>query len=200
MPAASLTASTGRAPPSTRQYAVDGRIAEVATGDNPLKLNFQRFVLGVHLDRVLEIATQRLRSMTSKRFDLERSDETQGRSRTAGLDLEVFDAWTGETRPVSTLSGGESFMAALALALGLAQAVQEFSGGIRLDTIFVDEGFGSLDTEALDLALSTLTTLQENGTPRRHHLAPRRGQGAGRRPPRGDVSPGREATARFVVP
>ena len=145
------------------EYAVTGRIAQVATGDNPLKLNFQRFVLGVHLDRVLEIATQRLRSMTSKRFDLERSDETQGRSRTAGLDLEVFDAWTGETRPVSTLSGGESFMAALALALGLAQAVQEYSGGIRLDTIFVDEGFGSLDAEALDHALSTLTTLQENG-------------------------------------
>ena len=128
-----------------------------------MRLNFQRFVLGVHLDRVLQIASLRLREMTGKRYELERSGEAHGRARAAGLDLEVFDAWTGESRPVSTLSGGESFMAALSLALGLAEAVQELSGGIRLDTIFVDEGFGSLDTEALDHALSTLTTLQENG-------------------------------------
>ena len=145
------------------EYKVVGRIAQVATGDNPLRLNFQRFVLGVHLDRVLQIASLRLREMTGKRYELERSSEAHGRARAAGLDLEVFDAWTGESRPVSTLSGGESFMAALSLALGLAEAVQELSGGIRLDTIFVDEGFGSLDTEALDHAISTLTTLQENG-------------------------------------
>jgi exonuclease SbcC len=145
------------------EYAVVGRIAQVATGDNPLRLNFQRFVLGVHLDRVLEIASLRLREMTGKRYELERSGQAHGRARAAGLDLDVFDAWTGESRPVSTLSGGESFMAALSLALGLAEAVQEFSGGIRLDTIFVDEGFGSLDPEALDQAIGTLTTLQEHG-------------------------------------
>jgi len=145
------------------EYAVVGRIAQVATGDNALHLNFQRFVLGVHLDRVLEIASLRLREMTGKRYELERSGQAHGRARAAGLDLDVFDSWTGESRPVSTLSGGESFMAALSLALGLAEAVQEFSGGIRLDTIFVDEGFGSLDPEALDQALATLTTLQENG-------------------------------------
>ena len=145
------------------EYKVVGRIAQVATGDNPLRLNFQRFVLGVHLDRVLQIASLRLREMTGKRYELERSGHAHGRARAAGLELEVFDAWTGESRPVSTLSGGESFMAALCLALGLAEAVQELSGGIRLDTIFVDEGFGSLDTEALDQAVSTLTTLQENG-------------------------------------
>jgi exonuclease SbcC len=144
-------------------YAVVGRIAQVATGDNPMRLNFQRFVLGVHLDRVLEIASLRLREMTSKRYELERSGQARGRARIAGLDLDVFDAWTGESRPVSTLSGGESFMAALSLALGLAEAVQELSGGIRLDTIFVDEGFGSLDAEALDHAITTLTTLQESG-------------------------------------
>jgi len=145
------------------EYAVVGRIAQVATGDNPLRLNFQRFVLGVHLDRVLEIASLRLREMTARRYELERSGRAHGRSRAAGLDLDVFDAWTGESRPVSTLSGGESFLAALSLALGLAEAVQELSGGVHLDTILVDEGFGSLDAEALDQAVATLTTLRENG-------------------------------------
>ena len=181
------------------QYAVAGLIAKVATGDNRFKLNFQRFVLGVHLDRVLQIATHRLRDMTGKRYDLERTDLTRGRSRTAGLDLEVFDAWTGENRPVSTLSGGESFMAALSLALGLAEAVQEFSGGIRLDTIFVDEGFGSLDTEALDHAITTLTTLQENGrlVGIISHLAELRE----RIDARLEVTAGKAgSTARFVVP
>ena len=122
-----------------------------------------------------------------------------GRSRTAGLDLEVFDAWTGENRPVSTLSGVESFMAALSLALGLAEAVQEFSGGIRLDTIFVDEGFGSLDTEALDHAITTLTTLQENGrlVGIISHLAELRE----RIDARLEVTAGKTgSTARFVIP
>ena len=181
------------------RYAVAGRIADFATGENPLKLSFQRFVLGVHLDRVLQIATRRLRDMTGKRYDLERTDLTRGRSRTAGLDLEVFDAWTGESRPVSTLSGGESFMAALSLALGLAEAVQEFSGGIRLDTVFIDEGFGSLDTEALDHAITTLTTLQENGrlVGIISHLAEVRE----RIDARLEVTTGKTgSTARFVVP
>jgi len=181
------------------EYAVVGRIAQVATGDNPLRLNFQRFVLGVHLDRVLEIASLRLREMTGRRYELERSGQTHGRARAAGLDLDVFDAWTGESRPVSTLSGGESFMAALSLALGLAEAVQEFSGGIRLDTVFVDEGFGSLDPEALDQAISTLTTLQENGrlVGIISHLAELRE----RIDARLEVTAGKTgSTARFVIP
>ena len=83
--------------------------------------------------------------------------------RESGLDLEVVDNWTGGSRDISTLSGGESFMAALALALGLADVVQAYSGGVHLETIFVDEGFGSLDPEALDAAMRVLQDLQKGG-------------------------------------
>jgi len=146
------------------RYGVVGAIAEVANGRgrNTLNLRFQSFVLGAFLDRVLEVASQRLGVMTAGRYDLQRTEAAR-RGRATGLDLEVADAWTGETRPVSTLSGGETFMAALSLALGLAEVVQEYSGGVRLDTVFIDEGFGSLDEEALELAIDALVTLQEGG-------------------------------------
>jgi exonuclease SbcC len=146
------------------RYGVVGTIADVVNGRgrNTLNLRFQSFVLGAFLDRVLEVASQRLGIMTEGRYDLQRTESAR-RGRAAGLDLEVADAWTGETRPVSTLSGGETFMAALSLALGLAEVVQEYSGGVRLDTVFIDEGFGSLDEEALELAIDALVTLQEGG-------------------------------------
>ena len=145
------------------RYEVIGRLADVANGDNPRHLSFQRYVLGAFLDDVLVAASQRLHLMTKGRYRLERTERRFGGKAAAGLNLEVYDAWTGIARPVATLSGGETFMAALSLALGLAEVVQAHAGGIHLETVFVDEGFGSLDDESLDLAVSALMGLGEDG-------------------------------------
>jgi DNA repair protein SbcC/Rad50 len=145
------------------QYTISGRIAEVANGHNTYGITFQRFVLAALLDDVLVAASERLRTMSRRRFSLQRATARTDRRMAGGLDLEVYDTYTGTTRAVSTLSGGESFLASLALALGLADVVQAYAGGIRLDTIFVDEGFGSLDPEALDLAFRALVDLQQGG-------------------------------------
>ena len=126
-------------------------------------MTFQRYVLGVFLDEVLVAATRRLLEMSRGRYRLHAAAGTADGRRVGGLDIEVFDEFTGLDRPASTLSGGEGFLASLALALGLAEVVQSFSGGIRLDTVFIDEGFGSLDPEALDAAIETLLGLREHG-------------------------------------
>jgi DNA repair protein SbcC/Rad50 len=126
-------------------------------------MSLQRFVLASRLDDVLAAASRRLGLMSRGRYLLRRNVETTDRRSAGGLELEVEDALTGGARPVSTLSGGESFQAALALALGLSEVVQAYAGGIRLDTIFIDEGFGSLDPEALDLAIDVLLDLQQSG-------------------------------------
>ena len=144
------------------RYQVIGQLSEAANGQNPQRLSFQRYVLGVFLDEVLESASHRLRIMSRGRFTLQRSRDPAGRGG-SGLDIEVADTYTSSNRPVSTLSGGECFLASLALALGLADVVQSHSGGIRLDTIFVDEGFGTLDPEALELAIASLRDLQQGG-------------------------------------
>ncbi|MCR9097799.1 MAG: SMC family ATPase [bacterium] len=145
------------------RYERIGGLANVAGGENPERVSFQRFVLAAFLDEVLALATVSLRRMSKGRYALQRVTELGDRRRRAGLDLAVWDAHTGQERPVATLSGGESFCAALALALGLADVVQRHSGGTRLDAIFVDEGFGSLDPESLELALATLVELQSGG-------------------------------------
>lgn len=144
-------------------YAVVGTLAEVANGQTGAKVSLQRYVLGVLLDDVLVQASQRLRHMSAGRYELQRRREPGKGRGAAGLDLEVHDDYSGVARSVATLSGGESFMAALALALGLSDVVQAQTGGIALDTLFVDEGFGSLDSEALELAISTLLELQAAG-------------------------------------
>ncbi|MEW6349875.1 MAG: SMC family ATPase [Thermodesulfobacteriota bacterium] len=145
------------------QFEVVGRIAEVANGKNREGISFQRYVLAALLDDVLYAASERLGIMSDGRFRLRRVRERTSGHGAGGLDLEVHDAYTGTERPVETLSGGEGFLASLALALGLADVVQSYSGGIRLDTVFVDEGFGSLDPEALDLAYRALVELQSTG-------------------------------------
>ena len=144
-------------------YGVAGRLAEVANSQNPYRLSFQRFVLAALLDDVLAAATQRLLAMSRGRYQLLRAT-TQGDQRSpGGLDLLVQDGYTGKTRAVATLSGGEGFQAALSLALGLAEVVQAYAGGVRMDAMFIDEGFGSLDPEALELAVNTLIDLQQGG-------------------------------------
>lgn len=140
------------------RYQRIGRVADVASGKNPRRTTFQRFVLAALLEDVLIAASERLRKMTRGRFSLQRSEEHRG-----GLDLEVTDSATGTVRAPVTLSGGETFLASLALALGLADVVQAHAGGVRLETIFVDEGFGGLDAEALDNALAALVDLQRAG-------------------------------------
>ncbi len=143
-------------------YAVVGRLARVADGDNDLRLSFQRYMLAAYLDDVLVVASERLSAMTDQRYRLLRREQGDKR-RALGLDLEVSDAYTGARRPVSTLSGGETFQASLALALGLAEVVQSYEGGVKLDTVFVDEGFGSLDPDNLAAAVDTLIGLQTGG-------------------------------------
>lgn len=145
------------------RYGVVGRLAAAAFGNNPARVSFPRFVLAAMLDEVLEDASQRLARMTHGRFGLRRRAEVLDRRVQGGLDLDVEDAWTGERRPATTLSGGEGFLASLALALGLAEVVQRHAGGIRLEALFVDEGFGTLDPQALEEAITALFGLQEGG-------------------------------------
>ena len=131
--------------------------------ENPSRLDLETYAIGAMFDQVLMAANRRLEPMTSGRFTLEREiEEGKGRAR-RGLGILVHDIHTGKARATATLSGGETFMAALSLALGLSDIVEASSGNIHLDTIFIDEGFGSLDTEndsgTLDQVLQTLTNL-----------------------------------------
>ncbi len=145
------------------RYAIYGTLSDVANGQTGDKISLQRFVLSVLLDDVLIQASERLNLMSKGRYRLVRKEDRAKGNKASGLEMEVEDAYTGKNRPVATLSGGESFMAALALALGLSDIVQSYAGGIKLDTLFIDEGFGSLDPESLDLAVRTLIDLQASG-------------------------------------
>lgn len=142
---------------------VYSRMERASVGVNSKRMNLQRYVLAVLLDQVTIAASERLRDMTQGRYELSRREDPSDLRFAGGLELDVLDSYSGEKRGVATLSGGEKFLAALSLALGLADVVQARSGGIRLDSIFVDEGFGSLDTEALDRAIATLVSLKKGG-------------------------------------
>ncbi len=143
------------------KYGVAASLSMLIAGKTS-KVNLERFVLGALLDDVLRKANLRLKIMSAGRYQLSRQKESEDRRKNTGLDMEVFDNYTGACRPANTLSGGETFLASLSLALGLADVVQEYAGGIHLDAMFIDEGFGTLDAESLDLALKTLTSLQGN--------------------------------------
>lgn len=144
------------------KYFEIAHFAKVANGDNLKKLTFERYVLAAFLEDVLAMANVRLEKMTG-RYQLRRKEEVTHRGRQSGLEIEVLDAYTGKTRSVNTLSGGESFKAALAMALGLSEVVSSYAGGIELDMLFIDEGFGTLDPESLDMAIDCIMDLQAKG-------------------------------------
>lgn len=145
-----------------QEYLVVGELESLANGRSGGKMSFETYVLSSYFDEVLQAANTRLQKMSSRRYYLLRREEVKGGGR-KGLDLDVYDSHTAKNRPVNTLSGGESFKASLALALGLSDTVQQNSGGIQLDTMFIDEGFGTLDSESLDQAIDILMELQDHG-------------------------------------
>ncbi|MET9012378.1 SMC family ATPase [Streptomyces olivaceoviridis] len=149
--------------PLREEYDRVARLAALTAGtsaDNERRMRLESYVLAARLEQVAAAATVRLQRMSSGRYTLVHSDDRTGRGR-SGLGLHVVDAWTGRERDTATLSGGETFFASLALALGLADVVTDEAGGVRLDTLFIDEGFGSLDDQTLDEVLDVLDSLRE---------------------------------------
>lgn len=132
-------------------------------GANTHKMTLETFVLAAELEEIVEAANRRLSDMSTGRYQLQHSDALAARGAASGLGIVVFDAFTGQTRPAQSLSGGETFLSSLALALGLAEVVTARAGGIQLDTLFIDEGFGSLDGDTLEVAMRTLDELRQGG-------------------------------------
>ncbi|MFI8707135.1 AAA family ATPase [Bacillus sp. NPDC077411] len=136
---------------------------EVMKGDNESRISFERYILIEYLEQIVQVANERLRKLSNGQFYLKRSERVEKRNRQSGLGLDVYDAYTGQTRDVKTLSGGEKFNASLCLALGMADIIQSYEGGISIETMFIDEGFGSLDEESLTKAVDALIDLQKSG-------------------------------------
>ncbi|WP_062526590.1 AAA family ATPase [Demequina rhizosphaerae] len=130
---------------------------------NERRLRLESFVLASKLERIVAAANTRLRTMSSGQYQLEHDDSAQYRGKETGLALRIADAHTGQARSTRSLSGGETFLASLSLALGLAETVTAEAGGIELSTLFIDEGFGSLDGDTLEVAMSTLNDLRDSG-------------------------------------
>jgi exonuclease SbcC len=140
------------------------RLAGLAAGtsaENEIRMRLESYVLAARLEQVAAAASVRLARMSAGRYTLVHSDARPGGRRRSGLGLHVIDSWTGAERDTATLSGGETFSASLALALGLADVVTDEAGGTRLETLFIDEGFGSLDEQTLDEILDVLDSLRE---------------------------------------
>jgi exonuclease SbcC len=150
-----------------RRAAADqvGELADLVNGRgaNTLRMRLQSFVLAARLEQVAEAASRRLQDMSAGRYTFRHSDAQGRNGARGGLGLDVLDEYTGCLRATKTLSGGESFMASLALALGLADVVTAESGGVQIDTLFVDEGFGTLDARALDAVMNVLDELRRGG-------------------------------------
>ena len=162
--APALTARLAALEPLAAAAAEARRLADLAAGGgaNMLRMTLSSFVLAARLEEVAAAASERLLTMTSGRYSLVHTDARRGASR-SGLGLLACDSWTGVDRDTSTLSGGETFLASLALALGLADVVTAEAGGTRIEALFVDEGFGSLDEDTLDEVMTVLDGLREGG-------------------------------------
>ena len=160
---AELVAESG---PLTARLELVTELADLASGrgdDNADGISLTTYVLAVRLERIVALANERLSTMADGRYELEVDHGRSDKRSRGGLGLQVLDQWTGSHRPATTLSGGETFMVSLALALGTADAVREESGGIDLQTLFIDEGFGSLDDAALEQVLTVLDDLRSGG-------------------------------------
>lgn len=142
-----------------KAYGIVRKVERAAAGSNNRKLVLEQYVLSVYFEDILRAANVRLSAMTGDRYELYRLEESRDKRMKEGMELEVLDQYTGKRRSVKTLSGGESFKAALALALGTSDVVQSYAGGIQVETLFVDEGFGALDSESLNQAVESLTAL-----------------------------------------
>ena len=144
----------------SREYVA---LSKDLAGDNAKKISFESWILGVYLEEIAVHASRRLSRISDGRYSLHlKTDRASGHQRYAGLDLEIFDANTGKKRPCDTLSGGETFFVSISLALALTDVVQSRSGGVQLDSLFIDEGFGSLDDVTLEKALTVLDEIREN--------------------------------------
>lgn len=146
-----------------KEYQKVVNLANAANGNNGHYISFERYVLAHYFDQIIKAANSRFIAMSSNRYYLIRKTTKGKGTAQQGLELEVYDNFTASSRSVSSLSGGESFKASLSLALGLSDIVQSMAGGIEIDTIFIDEGFGTLDSEALDSAINCLLELQSHG-------------------------------------
>lgn len=138
-------------------------LADILSGDGPSKLSMERFVLQMYLKKILQRGNEKLVTLTNGRYRFEIKEEQGSSKKATGLEINIFDDNVGAIRSVNTLSGGESFIAALSLALSLAEIIQEEAGGIKIDAMFIDEGFGSLDEDALEMAIRALENIEGEG-------------------------------------
>ena len=145
-----------------KRYRVIGKLANVAAAKPPYQVHFQTYVLRSILSDVIDAANERLMMMSRGRYRFIHGEGGQ-KKKWWGLEIDVFDEYTGSPRRACTLSGGETFLASLSLAVGLSDVVQHYAGGMHLDMIFIDEGFGSLDSETLDVAIRALLDVQREG-------------------------------------
>ncbi len=146
-----------------QQTAALRELSQTANGEltGKQKLMLEQYVQAVYFERVLQRANLRLRDMTQGRYEMQRRRRAENNRSQTGLDIDVLDHYTGRCRSVKTLSGGESFLGALALALGMSDVIQSYAGGVRVETVFIDEGFGTLDSNALEQAIGVLARLSD---------------------------------------